>query len=922
MSEEIKSIDYRDVRTLLFCKDVPSPHNYSSLFEKISNVGKRSANKSNRAFLAFGGYDALCVYSPEIDPRGTQWFREVYEDKQAAIRKPPQDVLYHQMHLVSQNEATRDFWEDDDTHYPFFLVTLVYGVNTEKYDGKDLCTSEQECSLYEKVIRKSLAELRYMDKAAVKYAIYNGITVSDVVILWKARDLTDVMHLIAHVEYSGIARKTLSTLCFPVDKDGVIEEYVSNYLKSHPEKSINVSLRGAVRDIQEFLNIRDQLPNVIPREKWTQSLGKNDLGVSADITYEDLLMLLELYQTMSKNFYNACWEFLTDIRTEHIDPDENERGASRLPKPILCALYEYYQKLYEDDQERGETNQKTGFTIMDYSWFNALQELLSTHHYIDHHPVLHGPSYLVCRSLLIAYSYFSGQVKDYDTPEKLQKLLRRSEENIITFIRSLDQLTEQITRNDDAMLNNHSNSRTIHFSLSESALEFYHAFLRRIVDYVLEYDRKAHLLPDDFEYDFLLSPVTCSRFRSSPVFKTDHQDHGNLSDRVWPNKQAYVLELPLESVFKPIDIFIPFVHECFHCFGDRLRQRKLRKQRMAMFIASSLLNRAGMGKNDDQDLCALVARIIYPGENHAGGDYLRATNRQLEKRTSRLLDTESVDALLEELDSPVSLSLRYRLDILRTELLRINSTGAVTKESGQVKAIVEDCNHLFKECYADAMAISLLGLKPKEYLGSFLGELRRSYDSRRLGEDKQETAFNIRRRLALSAQRFGIVLATCSVVAQKGHIKALNGFEEDVCIAEIDDCKQNGSVFDSVENTNLFVDYLKQSFIALTNQSMHIPSTSDLHSPAAMRHVMEYLKTSIERLYQEAPALMIPQSDWDGDPDQENPNRKAYYIDDLQEDFKHIIRNCNMFGKKFYDMIHVYHREVCDRMVPKEGSAE
>jgi hypothetical protein len=255
-------------------------------------------------------------------------------------------------------------------------------------------------------------------------------------------------------------------------------------------------------------------------------------------------------------------------------------------------------------------------------------------------------------------------------------------------------------------------------------------------------------------------------------------------------------------------------------------------------------------------------------------------------------------------------------------LLRINSTGAVTKESGQVKAIVEDCNHLFKECYADAMAISLLGLKPKEYLGSFLGELRRSYDSRRLGEDKQETAFNIRRRLALSAQRFGIVLATCSVVAQKGHIKALKGFEEDICIAEIDDCKQNGSVFDSVENTNLFVDYLKQSFIALTNQSMHIPSTSDLHSPAAMRHVMEYLKTSIERLYQEAPALMIPQSDWDGDPDQENPNRKAYYIDDLQEDFKHIIRNCNMFGKKFYDMIHVYHREVCDRMVPKEGSAE
>lgn len=915
MSEKKQNIDYRDVRTLLFCKDVPSPHEYSSLFEKVRNVGKRSGNEPNRAFLAFGGYDALCVYSPDIDPYGTQWFHEVYMDKQAAIRKPPQDVLYHQMHLVSQNPDTQYFWEHNGIDYPFFLVTLVYGVNTEKFRREELCTSEQECSLYEKVIRKSLAEMRDMDRAAVKYAVYNGITVSDVVILWKARELTDVMHLIARVEYSGIARKTLSTLCFPVDENGKIEKYVSKYLKKHQDKSTNVSLRGAVRDIQEFLNIRDRLPDAIPREKWTQSLGKNDLGVSADITYEDLFMLLEVYQAMNKNFYNACWEFLTDIRTKHIDPDENERGASRLPKPILCSLYKDFQDMYE-------TNQENGFDIMDYSWFNALQELLSTHHYIDHHPVLHGPSYLVYRSLLIAYAYFAGQVKDYDTPEKQRKLLKRSEENIITFIRSLDQLTEQITRNDDAMLNNHSNSRTIHFSLSESALEFYHAFLRRIVDYVLQYDKDKNLLPDGFEYDFLLSPVTCSRFRSSSVFKTDHQDHGNLSDKVWPNKQAYVLELPLESVFRPIDIFIPFVHECFHCFGDRLRQRKLRKQRMAMFIASSLLNRAGMGKNKDQDLCALVARIIYPGENHAGGDYLRATNRQLEKRTSRLLDTESVDTLLAELDSPVSLSLRYRLDVLRTELLRINSTGAVTKESGQVKAIVEDCNHLFKECYADAMAISLLGLTPKEYLDSSLGELRRSYDSRRLGEDKQESGFNIRRRLALSAQRFGIVLATCSVVAKEGHIEALKGFREDICLARIDDYKKKGRGFDSAENSNLFVDYLKQSFTALTNRSMPISSTSDLHSPAAMRHVMEYLKTSIERLYQEAPALMIPQGDWNDDPVRENNDKRAYFIGDLQDDFDHIIRNCNMFGKDFYDMIHVYHREVCDKAVPKEKSEE
>lgn len=913
MSENKQGVGYRDVQTLLFCKDVPSPHDYSSLFEKIHSVGKQSKDKKPHTFLTFGGYDAICIYPPELDPYAKGWLHEVYVDKQTAIKKPPKDVHYHQMHLVSQNPDTQGFWEGKDEDYPFFLATLVYGVNVEKYKDKDHCTSEQECSLYEKTIRRYLADLKEPDRDAVKYAVYNGITVGDVVILWKTKDLMDAMRLISHIEYSGMARKTLSTLGFPVDETGKVEKYVIRYLENHPNKHTNISLRGAVRNIEAFLEIRDELCGVMPRENWTQSLGKNDLSASNSISYVELAKLLEVYQSMSGKFYNACWEFLTDIRTEHMDPDVEERCAARLPQRILCDLYEDYQKMYADNAENG-------FGIMDYSWFHALQELLSTHHYIDHDPVLHGSSYLIYRSLMIAHDYFSGRVKDYDTPEKLQMLLKRSEDAIISFIRNLDQLTEQISRNDDAMLNSHSNARTIHFSLPERALEFYHAFLRRIVDYVLEYDKKAGMMPKDFEYDFLLSPITCSRFSSRPVFKTDHQDHGNLSGKVWPDKQAYVLELPLESVFKPIDIFIPFVHECFHCFGDRLRQRKQRKQEMSLFIASSLLNRAGMGKSDDQELCALVARIIYPGESHTTGDYLRVTNRQLEKRTSRLVDTDSVDTLLGDMKSPVSMELRQRLEQLRAELDKINSTDAVSKASGQVKAIVEDCNHLFKECYADAMAVSLLGLEPQEYLSSCLGELRRSYDSRRPGDDEQEAVFNIRRRLALSAQRFGIVLATCCVVGRDYGIKPLETFTKDVCIAAINQFKDERQAFESEEHTNLFVDYMRQSFLALTNQKVDIPATSDVHSPAAMRHVMEYLQSSIRMLYQETPVLMIPVVDQIADYDQSGQKREKYYLKDLQEDFAHIIRNGNMFGKDFYDMIYAYHKDIRDKVkMNREG---
>ena len=63
---------------------------------------------------------------------------------------------------------------------------------------------------------------------------------------------------------------------------------------------------------------------------------------------------------------------------------------------------------------------------------------------------------------------------------------------------------------------------------------------------------------------------------------------------------------------------------------------------------------------------------------------------------------------------------------------------------------------------------------------------------------------------------------------------------------------------------------------------------------------------------------MIPQGNGNNNPVWERPDKRAYSISNLQDDFDHIIRNCNMFGKDFYDMIHVYHREVCDKAVPKD----
>lgn len=1000
MKERNQGTCYRDVQTLLFCKAVPSPHkhsngkdrekkhaqSYESLFEDIHKATQPAEGKERKTFLTFGGYDALCIYPTKLESVDEEWLRDIYDDKQRALRDSTNDVLYHQIHLVSRNPDTQMFWSEPDEDYPFFLTTLVYGVNVRKYEEKmgipPYCDEEQVCSPYEKVIRWHLEDLPGKEKAGVKYAIYNGITVSDVIILWKARDLMNAMRLISRIEYSGIARKTLSTLGFPVDSTGNVAKFVTDYLMDNFYKSTTVSLHGAVRDINVFKEIRGALadpdksarrtmiverlhelaeqayrdedsrrklseipggkwtfaglskkqkesqdekeflsklePNLeklgmklccaIPERSWSQNLGKNDFAVSAKVSYANLANLLDIYKTMHERLYNACWDILTDIRTEHFDPEDDWSGVANVPTPILCDLYDAYQQMYED-------NKNNDFDITKYSWFNALQELLNTHRYIDHHPVLHGPSYLIYKSLRIAYSYFAGQVKDYDTVEKQKKLLRRSEERIIYFIQNLDRLTEQITRNDEAMLNNHSNARTIHFSLPESALEFYHAFLRRIVDYVLKYDDDAGVKPDDFEYDFLLCPITCSRFKSHSVFKTEHQDHDNLAGKVWPNKQAYVLELPLESVFHPIDIFIPFVHECFHSFGDKLRQRELRKQDMSLFIASSLLNRAEMGKNEDRDLCKLVARLIFPGESLAAGDYLKVTNKKLEESTRKLLNAESVDVLLKDLETPVSMDLRIRLDRFRAELFRISSANSISKKNNNdIRVILDNCDHFFKEGYADSMAIALLGLTPMEYLRSCRNELRRSYDNQREGDSPREVATSTRQKVALSAQRFGVVLAACSMVAERGVASGkLCGFTREACLRAIEEFKCKTIEFEMRENIEQFAEYMKQCFMALTNVQQNVPWSPGMCPPAAMCHVMDYLISAVEMLYQRAPELMV--SDRPGKEDKKNSEKlKRYGMDALQNDFDHIIRRSNMFGKDFYNMIYAHHVELRNKV--------
>lgn len=1083
----------RDVRTLLFSKISPAPHennkdqvakDHDELYQqiyKLSSEGSDSVSSDlSYTFLTFGGYDAIRVYQPKLDAHDSKWLHKIYEDKQRIIQMPSNDIIYHQIHLVSEHPDTQEFWSvQRDEEYPFFLATLIYGVNTEKLEDakrkyadkhsiKDINQIFFGSSKYEQLIRLHMEEHRQKWEDQVRFAIYNGITSADIVVLWRAKNLNSALNALTHIEYSGVARKTLTTIGFPIGSDGRIKRCVMENLIQNMDQSITISIQGSIRDFKECLTLQQLFTEMLPEStcanirakslslmevlkhtsgifieelqrlscdlseaasqerfteellkkvyalsteadrhleslpyeimtsvseivkeaeeqarnpvdkikktvqdlsersfydpeararihgalhsgkmkhyldnihiiakksnnyeqymkclqdllpsiyrelccgmynpQWMQSLGKSDFTVTARISYANLANLLEIYRKHHKELSNACWEFLTDVKIDHSFSHYKNHDSwieeSKRPTNVLCKLCTDFQDLCQNKDQYDEK-----LDLHQYSWFNALQELLCAHHYIDHHPVLHGPSYLVYNSLKIAYSYFAGLVPDYQSVTKQALLLNRSEENIIDFIRNLDQLTEQLSRNDDAILNNRTTPHTIHFSLPESALEFYHAFLRRIVNFLVQFDRDEERIPANFEYDFLLSPKTCGNFRFRPMLRTEHSDHPYQAGMVWPQKQAYILELPLESIFNPIDIFVPFVHESFHCFGDTLRQRQCRKQYMSLFIASNLLDVVDMNRPEYSRFCGEIARMIYSTGQTKTDFYLTTSWQQLVSKTEKLLAEDTLVGLTKLFDGRIKEDTLLRWLATKKLILKIEKNSSLFAERmTYADAILKNCKIYFKECYADAMTVALLQISPREYLRSSRDVLRRFHYKYRQSEIPGEAQTSINSQRTHLAQRFAIVLATCCFVHSKDPENRPRDFTKYECIAAIDEigCLDDSHIDRNV-NYSEFSRILKECFVSLIDSSRPMTLVPTLHPPSTLRYVIDYLINSVQLLYNKQTVLTIP-----GCSDSKEPGQR-YTCNELADQFDMVIRQGNMFGEEFYQMIHSHHEEI------------
>lgn len=883
----------KDLRTLLFCK-IPTADAFQDLARLACKQVDSSENDASwKMYYAFGGYNALCVY-PTLPAKemkdGPNWLSKVYEDKQRfASNVTEQKLVCHQMHLISRNDYS-GFWATDKT-YPILFVTLVYGVlRTPQEEGKE-SNENYYCSLYESCVANYLdnALRQERNKNHCQYAIYNGINIGDVVIFWKSNDVEKTLSLISKLGYGNVARKTLTTIALPINSIGKI--YPSALLclqNASSEGKLEILMRGTVKNAIEFNSFVDELRKLSFRcgnGSFALSLnpGKYDFTLSKKVTSKELsVFLTDILLGQGELICLACWELHTDLLVP------KSKLAGELPNstaltPVITNLYEQYLEIYKSKQDKYR-----------FSWWNSLLELYSTQYYIDRHPTLHGPSYLVYHSLHILNDYLENLPTDSTKDNSVLRVITRSEDSINHYISCLNLLMDQITHNDNAMISGYPNVHSILFSLPESMLDFYHAFLRAVVEVLNKFD--GDRIPRNFEYDFLFTPQQGPRFRFCPVINAgiDLRKDKN-SEKVWPAWQAYVLEVPMKSLFEPMQLFPPMVHECFHCFGDVLRKREKRKDCMGHFLATTIATALGFGTRN----FTLVERALHDylcdnsNTDVAKSRYLLEVVDCFKKKLQSLFSqTCSIDAVFEK-----SGNTAYVLYTSATrELLRkiaLNFYGGDDKVLGSFSVLCS-CKYYFKECYADTMTIALLELSPTEYLTLILSELDLLTHSEASREQQNEHETEL-------AQRLAIVMAACCKFNLSGQWTSNTGE------AAITQFKESCDA--ETENGTLCY-YLKEYFLALLDKTHVINPLQRAENeakarfpqaafpPATLYSVVDYLLECLNELIH-APSI-----------DSEPNDITKCSLQTLRSDFDQIIRGGDMFSQRFYEIIYQQHEEI------------
>lgn len=922
----------RTIKTLLLCKFC-SGHDDTKLIEKLNGVyhGESTSGGTykNTIFATIGKVDAISLYDTGgCDSAKGDWLKHVAQDRKKIIHKSNSSVRYHPIHLIANDDYT-----ENNSNGNCAIITLIYGVNIAKIPSSD--EKNRPFISFDQAIKKLLS----MKSACGVFEVYNAINICDVVIINYTSNLAESLKEINGLCAKGVAKKTLSLVCFPLGKietETDRNDFISKLFFNH--EYISFRQEGSIRDQRKYEYYVQELEKALNAEKEIKAKkGKKGKNAQKDeqvekVKIEDKIIFGQSDFTIqiptkdsgsiSRFFHflfnnhqmisQACWEIHTELlylpKTDNskiVNPAANTSKSEQSnnndndPFDILGEIYRKYSELSDCSDIRA------------LPWYDAFYELLGVHANIDRDPVLHGPGYLIYRYVEILYDYLEKAFVKNSVPEestKLKTIINDNSENFEITNRGLTNLTDQVLRIDDLIFHGFANSSSLYDTLPECVVDFYHAMLVRVVEFVYKHDiffyvSDQHIQKDTFEkyfnnyrYDFLLLPDVTQTIKIKELFVIKNYDemaHRRLGITN-PEKQVYLVSFSVPHIFSPLDFFVRLVHECFHYFGDRCRLRKKRAKFLTQFVAELIVFQGFSDFSDNikktiKEQIASALDVKFSNEIEPNGERSREIIRD------GIEECLSNDGLLK---------------------LRTITKHAPVLYKGHLDKLSMDENLLFyslfffQEGYADLMTILLLKLTPKQYFDLFKDDQQKPED------------------FIITAQRIAIVAAA---LANTG-VWLKKTIEDEF---QVTFKAKFGTPENCSEKRDFYLhEYMSAYFDALASKSdystkecskfkecrendvCHITKLKTETFPVSCTNkVVEYLeavKNSFVECYENKPEGEEPPEQWITAEIDNIPK-----LDDIRENFDMFFVNGQLFTTDFFEVINKEHEAVRTLIKPK-----
>lgn len=841
----------KDVRTLTICKVNPNwsldPHTQTD-YKEIYKGLLRRANVYR--FLSLGGPDAICIHKPNIPATNNQWLKGVLSDKKQILSEITPDISYHPIHIVSDLDQN-EFWRNL-SGFPFLFVSFLYGVDSFKETLKQIQT--------------------LFPKGKQQHAVYHSIDICDLVVLTASKTLGDTLERLSTIDKKGFARRIYTTVNLPLEA-GVISSAAQTALQGIREK-MGVIIQGSIRAIKDWQKVLEKEAKDLDLSPKLQ-YGTSDFTITGDLAGKDLAELLSYFLENSTAISKACWDIHTEILSE---PKPKEEGSG--PTSIPQLIKPEYLRLCDIA--------KDGNVLKQQPWYSDYLEMMLTQMNIDRHPLFTGPTTMFFDGIHAVNSVFC----DCETPDDNIDIndpatrIADSQLSIERFIRCTNQLAEQLTRNDDVLFHGIGSSPVVASAIPDMILEFYHAFFRKLADYLTKLDSNKMGKESPFEYGFILAPKLNERMRISPVLQ-DKCKYKKIPKGAhllhWPNKQAFVIQFPADDIYKPINCFLPLAHECFHYFGDGVRMRSARFIFMAHFVATTFLTSIGMNSSRNTSLLDATLSIITraPDSIDINNVYDEEAKYIFNSKLQYLFTQNGYKELYNLSGQPYYMYSKEVLDRWLAIKLGQNNVDDENPDPISIPiTYINACSYFFRECHADILAIDVLGIEPSEYLNQILLEFK-SLDAIK----NSESAEDIHSQQLLMSQRIAIVLATYYLPIDSREPNVWSEKDEENCSILLSAADQ--------EVGTCAKDMIFECFSVLTKQSAY-PPDSDSRLPAdALMTVVDYLCIAREYLYIQSskPANIAARNK-------------------LKETYDKVIRSCDVFGDEFFQIIKEHRDEV------------